>query len=69
MLNRMIVAAFLATSASAFGVPSADAAAPGCAAPRPASEQWERGSARPLGTVDLPAPSDDRTERPRTVRA
>jgi len=69
MLNRTIVAAFLATSASAFGVPSSDAAAPSCAPHRPASEQWEHGSARPLGTVDLPPPSDDRTERPRTVRA
>jgi hypothetical protein len=69
MLNRTIVAAFLATSASAFGATSAAAADPRCVAPRPASEQSQPGPARPLGTVDVPAPAVDTSERPRTVRA
>jgi hypothetical protein len=69
MLNRTIVAAFLATSAGAFGVPSAHAEGPRCKLPQPVSEQSERGSARPLGTVDLPPPGDGKTELPRTVRA
>lgn len=69
MLNRTIVAAFLATSAMAFGFPSATAAGPRCAACQPLPEQADRPSPRPLGTVDTPAPADERSERPRTVRA
>ena len=68
MLNRAIVAAFIATSAAAFGIASVAAADKGCESARPA-ERVERPGAKPLGPVETPAPGEDRRTLPRTVRA
>lgn len=69
MLNRAIIAAFLATSAAAFGIAPAAATEERCEPARCAPERLERPAAKPLGTVDLPVPDEDRREPPRTVRA
>ncbi len=70
MLNRTIIAAFLATSAAAFGIAPAAATSQRCGeSVRTAPERLERPAARPLGTVDSPAPGKERSEPPRTVRA
>lgn len=69
MLNRAIIAAFLATSAAAFGISSAAAGSGQSGSPRSAPERVECPAARPLGTVDTPLPSEERREPPRTVRA
>lgn len=68
MLNRTIIAAFLATSAAAFGIAPA-AATSQCESARTAPDRSERPAPRPLGTVDSPAPGKERSEPPRTVRA
>ena len=68
MLNRAIIAAFLATSAAAFGIASVAAADKGCESARPA-ERVERPEAKPLGPAETPAPSENRRALPRTVQA
>jgi hypothetical protein len=68
MLNRTIIAAFLATSAAAFGIAPAAATSQRCQSAT-APDRLERPAARPLGTVDSPAPGKERSEPPRTVRA
>jgi hypothetical protein len=67
MFNKAIVAAFLATSAVAFGVEAAQSEVPRCEATQPTPDRGEGPAGRPLGTVD----TSPRTgcERPRTVRA
>ncbi len=67
MLNKAIVAAFLATSAAAFGVAAAQPEPPRCEATQPAPERARAPAGRPLGTVDV-SPREG-CERPRTVRS
>ncbi|MFO1205031.1 MAG: hypothetical protein U1E63_04745 [Burkholderiales bacterium] len=67
MLNKAIVAAFLATSAAAFGVTTPPPEAPPCKTAQPAPERAQVPAGRPLGTVDV-SPRDG-CERPRTVRS
>ena len=67
MLNHAIVAAFLATTALAFGVEAAEVDAPRCEASQPRAYPEAGRSGRPLGTVDT-SPREG-CERPRTVRA
>jgi hypothetical protein len=67
MLNRAIVAAFLATSAAAFGVQAAPSEAPRCDEVQSGANRAHAPAKRPLGTVDM-SPRDG-CERPRTVRA
>lgn len=69
MLNRTIIAAFLATSAAAFGIAPAAATSQRCESARTAPERLERPAARPLGTVDSRTPGKERSEPPRIVRA
>ncbi len=67
MLNRAIIAAFLATSAVAFGVEAADAAdGPRCETSQPAPDRAGAPAGRQLGTVDT-SPREGCTA-PRTVR-
>ena len=67
MLNKAIIAAFLATSAAAFGVEAGQPEGPRCEASQPAPNRAEGPAGRPLGTVDT-SPRNG-CERPRTVRA
>jgi hypothetical protein len=67
MLNQAIIAAFLATSAAAFGVGAAQPEGPRCEASQPAPDRTERRAGRPLGTVDT-SPRNG-CETPRTVRS
>jgi hypothetical protein len=68
MLNRAIIAAFLATTAVAFGVEAALAAeGVQCEASQPAPEGSKGRPGRPLGTVDTSPREGCAT--PRTVRA
>jgi hypothetical protein len=67
MLNHAIVAAFLATTAAAFGVAPAQAEGPRCEASQPAPDRAGGPAGRPLGTVD--APPRNGCEWPRSVRA
>jgi len=67
MLNKAIVAAFLATTAAAFGVEAAQPETLRWEVSQPAPDRAEGPAGRPLGTVD----TSPRTGcgRPRTVRA
>jgi hypothetical protein len=66
MLNQAIVAAFLATSAAAFGVQAVQLETPRCDVVQSGPERAQAPAKRPLGTVDM-SPRDG-CERPRTVR-
>jgi hypothetical protein len=68
MLNKAIIAAFLATTAAAFGVEAAQLEAPRCTASQPAPDRVEGPAGRPLGTVDT-SPRTGCERPPRTVRA
>lgn len=65
MLNRAIIAAFLATTAVAFGVEAAEG--PRCETSQPAPDRAGAPAGRQLGTVDT-SPREGCTA-PRTVRS
>lgn len=68
MLNRAIVAAFLATSAVALGVEASETDRPRCEATQPAPDRTAGPAGRPLGTVDT-SPKQGCERPPRSVRA
>lgn len=68
MLNRAIIAAFLATTAAAFGVEAVEAAeGPRCETSQPAPDRAGAPAGRQLGTVDT-SPREGCAAPPRTVR-